>query len=650
MKKKWFRTMDLVDEEYILEADPGQRVSHIGRKRVVISVLASCACLALVLSSLWLFTPYSTTPPSVKAYKDSQYYPVIRELSKLSWEKPKYDNNFQKYMAQLTGLLRGGVKGDAMLNGGAMEDANAALPDMAPGENVPVDDNEIYEGLVDGSSGTGDTYEEITDNQVEGIIEADRIKRSNTHIYYLDGNTLRIFSIAGLDSQELGNVALFKDEARNYLHRWEFYLSADCKTATVIASRYIKAQDQLCVSVISLDVSDPANITEKNRVEITGNYLSSRMTDGKLLLMTEFKFNKKSMDFDRESTFLPQINGESVAPSQIVLPEEANNTRYTVIMKLDENTLAMEDTAAFLSYSEDVYVSHDHIFLTHVYADEKKVEDYTVRNSMTEITCLSYKDAFVQKGTVVVRGYVKDQWSMDEYEGILRVVTTTNATPIRETYFGDSVSAEILVTATGNSNASLYCIDLKTFETVASVEDFAPPREEVQSVRFDKNTAYVCTSIEMSDPVFFFELSDLSNITYKDTGTIEGFSTSLVNFGGGYLLGIGQENWGTFKVEIYEETKDGVEGFCKYTLENVEYSRDYKSYYVDRENQLLGLGTTSCVGKGEGMYILLHFDGYDLVELLNVELPGNNDHKRGVYIDGFMYMFGESAFKVEKVF
>ena len=646
MKKKWFRTMDLVDEEYILEADPGQRVSHIGRKRVITSVLASCACLALVLSSLWLFTPYSTTPPSAMEYKDSAYFPVIRELSKLSWEKPKYDNNFQKYMAQLSGLIRGGVKGDAMLNGGAMEDAGAALPEMAPG----VDDELVFDDIVDGSSGTGDTYEEITDNQVEGITEADRIKRSNTHIYYLDGSTLRVFSIAGLESKELGNIALFDTAAQAYMSQWEFYLSADCKTATVIASRYIKAQDQLCVSVISLDVSDPANITEKNRVEITGNYLSSRMTDGKLLLMTEFKFNKKSMDFAKESTFLPQINGESVDPSQIILPEEANSTRYTVVMKLDENTLAMEGTAAYLSYSEDVYVSKDHIFLTHVCADEKKVEEYTVRNSMTEITCLTYKDAFEQKGTAVVRGYVKDQWSMDEYEGILRVVTTTNATTIRETYWGDTVSAEILTTATGNSNASLYCIDLKTFEVVASVEDFAPPREEVQSVRFDKDTAYVCTSIEMSDPVFFFDLSDLNNITYKDTGTIEGFSTSLVNFGNDYLLGIGQENWGVFKVEIYEETKDGVEGFCKYTLENVEYSREYKSYYIDRENQLLGLGITSYADKGKEMYILLHFDGYNLVELLNVELPGENACKRGVYIDGFMYMFGRETFKVEKVF
>lgn len=647
MKKKWFRTMDLVDDEYILEADPGRPSKSLHKNRIVATVLASCASLALVLSSLWLFAPYDTTPPGVKENAESAYYPVIKEITKLTWEKPRYANNFQKYLGQ---LLTGGVKGDSLTNGAATEavaPGDFARPEMeSPGSAMGGVSSEVTDGS------TGSTYEEITDNQVEGITEADRIKRSSTHIYYLDRSTLRVFSVAGLSSQELGSIELAKEENRGYLDEWAFYLSADCKTVTVITSRYIQEQKQRCVEIIALDVSDPASITEKNRVTVNGNYLSSRITDGKLLLLTEFVLDRNAIDFEEEHTFLPQINGQSIAPEDIILPEESNSARYTVVMKLDENTLNQEGATAFLSYSEDVYVSHDHIFLTHVYADEQKVDDRTVRNSMTEISCLSYKDGFERKGSAVVRGYVKDQWSMDEYEGILRVVTTTNATSMRETYAGNNASVEILMTATGNSNASLYCIDLQSFKIVAKVEDFAPPREEVQSVRFDKTTAYVCTSIEMSDPVFFFDLSDLNNITYKDTGTIEGFSSSLVNFGDGYLLGIGQENWSTFKAEIYRETADGVEGFCQYTLDNAEYSRDYKAYYIDRENQLLGLGISKwdkVEGEWSG-YILLHFDGYELVELLNVKLPGNNEWKRGVYIDGFMYMLGENAFKVEKVF
>lgn len=644
MKKKWFHTMDLADELYIKEADPA---APLRKRRIATTLVASAACLALTITSLWLFLPYDNDLPSIENHKENEYYAVIEKLNALKKVESEYNNNFELMVDEVGDLILGGVKGDA-----APEEALPEMENQADGASRG--DGEIYTSTT---SGTG-TYEEITDNQVAGITEADRIKRSSSHIYFLDGSVLKIFNIAGLDSKEVGSLSLGETN-RAYSRQWAFYLSADCKTATVLA-QYKNEAGRLCVGVISVDVSDPTRPVEKNRVEIVGNYLSSRVTDGKILLMTEFVMNKKDMDFEKEETFLPQINGESIPADCIILPEDANTTRYTVVMKLDESTLGVEGQSALLSYSEDVYVSQEHIFLTHVYADTKKDGEQITRNSMTEITALSYKDSFEKKGTVVVRGYVKDQWSMDEYEGILRVVTTTNSTQMLETHSRNGyVSAEVLVTATGRSSASLYCVDLESFAVVASVEDFAPPYEEVRSARFDGTTAYVCTAIEVSDPVYFFDLSDVNNITYKETGTIDGFSSSLINMGNGYLLGIGQENWDTFKVEIYTETETDVEGFCKYTLENASYSEDYKSYYIDRENQLIGLGITdysrdSVVDKTEGSeafsrYILLHFDGYNLVELLNEELLGDNALKRGVYIDGFMYLLGESDFRVVEV-
>lgn len=650
MKKiNWYKSMSLADEKYVSEANPHKKVIPFNKKRVTVSILAACACLLLVLGNLWLFMPFETTPPEVTGHDGSEYYGIIQKLNAATWNAPEHNNNFDAIMDDFDEIFLEGIKGGITNGDISAENApGAAVPDSAP-----TDDR-------------GSGYQEVTDNQVEGITEADRIKRTDKHIYYLDEQTLRVFSIAGLESAELGHFELLASP-RYYMEKWEFYLSQDCSTAIVI-TQYLNEGKEVYVGVIALDVSDPANITEKKRVEIAGNYLSSRLTDGKLLLISQFVVNTKKMDFNDENTFLPQINSgngpESIPAKDIVSPETLSSTRYTVIVKLDENTLESHGAMAYLSYSEDVYVSADHVFLTHVFAQmSKDDEGNNIRNAMTEISCLSYKERLEQKGSVTVRGYVKDQWSMDEYEGILRVVTTTNATIVGRTNGnvdqvipGGNVSMDILVTATGNSNASLYCVDLSDFEIVASVIDFAPPREEVQSVRFDKDTAYVCTSIEMSDPVFFFDLSDLNNITYKDTGTIEGFSTSLVNFGNGYLLGIGREDWGTFKAEIYMETEDGVEGLCAYTL-NADYSTEYKSYYIDRENQLLGLGIADLRGMIKGdedsaheRYILLHFDGYNLIELVNTPLQGDNLYKRGVYIDGYMYMFGRNDFKVEKVF
>lgn len=638
-KKNWYRGFSLADDTYIAEAHP-DHVIKPKRNKVVISLVAACACLALIVCNLWLFIPFNTTPPDVSQYADSEYYGLIQKLNVLTFEQPNHKNNAAKLWAGLSSISLGGVKDEAAETG-----------DVINGTYGEVGGQEITANQVEGG------YQEITDNQVEGIIEADRIKRSDTHIYYLDNEVLRVYSIDKEYTKEVGNYTLYCESKDYYLDQWEFYLSSDCKTVTVVTQYYTKSNSNSnrYVNLISLDVSDPANIVKKDEFNITGEYMSSRKANGSILLLTEFVINKQELDFDDETTFLPQIdegNGSySIPASDIVSPDDLSNTRYTVVMKLDENTLDLKGTAAYLSYSEDVYVSENHVFLTHVFADKKENEDGTItRNSMTEISCLTYGgDSFERKGNVTVRGYVKDQWSMDEYEGILRVFTTTNATTIQEQYYDNStVSAEILQTATGQSNASLYCIDLSTFEIVASVIDFAPPHEEIQSVRFDKETAYVCTSIEMSDPVFFFDLSDLKNITYKDTGTIEGFSTSLINLGNGYLLGIGiGGKWNYFKVEVYEETEGGVRSVCTYELDNAQYSTKYKSYYVDRQNQLIGIGI---VDKNQSRYILLHFDGYELVELVNVPLSGDPANMRGVYIDGYMYMFGQGDFKVEMVF
>ena len=641
-KKNWYKSLSLADDKYIAEAHPDNVVKP-KKFKVFISLAAACACFALIFCNLWLFVPFNTKPPSVSKYSDSEYYGLIQKLNTLTFNKPRYKNNAEKLLAGL---------GDVYLLFGATKDNDAANPE--DGTDITI--------------GTGG-YQEITDNQVEGIIEADRIKRSDTHIYYLDDSSLRIYSIDKENTKEVGSYTLYGGSKNYYLDQWEFYLSGDCKTATVITQYYESSNSNFTryVNIISLDVSDPAKIVKKNEFSVTGDYMSSRLSDGSILLLTEFVINKQELDFDDETTFVPHINdGNGLHPipeSGIISPDNLSNTRYTVVMKLDEKTLDLKGTAAYLSYSEDVYVSEDHVFLTHVFADEKENKNGTVtRNSMTEISCLAFGgDSFERKGSVTVRGYVKDQWSMDEYEGILRVFTTTNATAVREySYYDDNVfsSSDSLQTATGESNASLYCVDLSTFKVIASVIDFAPPREEIQSVRFDKETAYVCTSIEMSDPVFFFDLSDLDNITYKDTGTIEGFSTSLINLGGGYLLGIGRGgSWSSFKVEVYEETVNGVRSVCSYELEDVDYSTEYKSYYVDRKNKLIGVGIVDNryydVDKYSdrgSKYILLHFDGYELVELINLPLAGEPANMRGVYIDGYMYMFGHNDFKVQKVF
>lgn len=661
-KKKWLGSMNLADDKYVREADP--QAVRAPRRGVWVAVGLAAACVTAIIAvgGIALFKPYKTTPPDVSRYADSEYYPIIEQLNVMTYEKPEYKNNFEKIRDNVHDAL------DSVFNGaiykGDMETADA------DGSGIMSSDAPMASEVFGGNG----SYVEVTDNQVAGVTEADRIKRSDKYIFYMDGKVLKAYSIAGEDSELVGSYDLYNQANRFFTNEWEFYLSGDCRTVTVITQSYSK-DERKQVKIVALDVSDPADIKEKSTVAISGSYISSRMTGGNLLLLTEYAIERGGLDFDDEKTFLPQIdmgNGEVSIPCRdIVMPEDKNDLRYTVVMKLDENTLEPKGTAAYFSYSENAYVSEDKVYLTHRYWDRKQQNDGSVKDGYyTEIAGLLYGgDSFENVGTVKVRGYVKDQYSLDEYQGMLRVVTTTEENVYR-LRSGAEVDVDELdngmyldnpyehIQVTVSTNASLYCIDLDTWDIVAEVKDFAPDGEKVRSVRFDGTAAYVCTSIEIKDPVFFFDLSDYDNITYKDTGTIDGFSTSLVDFGDGALLGIGKEGWGDFKTEIYEETSDGVRSVSSYVIYNAVCSEDYKSYYIDRANRIIGLGL-NCWGDeasdeetgeyNENRYIVLLYDGYELIPVVNISLGGEPWEKRGVYIDGYMYMFGKENFAVEKI-
>ena len=648
--------MNVVDEKFVEEASP-ERTKKVNaarktRKREIFwRSMAACFVGLTVAFSCWLFVPFNTAPPSVAQYADSEYYDLIQKLNVYNYRAPEEKNNYEKYVKNFLDRLGNfGAKGEGQI----FDEVLDAVPEEAPGEAAP------DTGLLDKEENSS---VETTDNQVNGVIEADLIKRTKNHIFYLDVGTLRAFNIAGEESKEVGSLYLDQqtDTKYAYIEEWEFYLSADGKTAIVIAPYFSKVSDTT-ICVMSVDVSDPENMKVTGTAGVNGGYMSSRLVDGNLLLITQFNVKRSEyLKYDDEETYVPQIETsegtESVPADNIVSPETLTSTRYTVVWKLDQTTLTVKDSAAFLSYSNQVYVSKDAIYATRSFSEQQKdKEGYMLSTSMTEISAISYAGEKMEyKGSRIVEGYVKDQYSLDEYEGVLRVVTTTNVSRWREYTSGIDVKADVLVEVErlSGTNANLYCIDLNTWEIVAQVLQFAPQGEIVQSVRFDKEMAYVCTSVQLSDPVFFFDLSDLSNITVKDTGTIEGFSTSLVNFGNGYLLGIGRgSTWDSVKIEVYEECADGVRSVCAYELKNAEYSTEYKSYYIDRENQLVGLGIYDySANKYDGSasrYILLFFDGYQLRVLVNEALRGDVSFMRATYIEDYLYMFGWD-FKVTEV-
>ena len=594
-KEDIFEALGDIDTDAVLSAAP--KMPARKKNTFVLRLVAVAACIALLISAAVVSTlllnredenqpdvpsepAEETLPERLEKYKDSEYIEVIKAF-------------------------------DSFLN-----------PVTKPPSHG------MISGIFDSSKNV-----EITDNQVKGIEEADKIKRTDKHIFYMDGEYLRIFTINGKESVEVGSHWISSTFGN------QFFLSDDAKTVTVISKMdYMESDHSVSYTdVYSLDVSDPSNITQKVKLRIKGGFDSARMSNGKLLLFVRYGPYEREINFSKPLTFLPSMdrgNGYELLPNcDILCNEVIRMPRYIIAMMFDAEELALEKSVAALSYYNDPYVSEDKIFFSGIAAEGDR----------TNILCVDYsQEKFKVLGSVKVAGAIKDQWCMDEYNGILRVVTDTS------------------------TSADLHCISLESFDIIASVKGFAPEKERVRAVRFDGTNAYVCTSItqqfDIIDPVFFFDLSDLNNISYKESVQLDGMSTSLVNFGNGYLIGIGQDILDKegyrrlLKIEAYKESEDSVVVVDRYELSDIRFSTDYKSYYIDRKNQLVGFGYSGNWNEETesftDYYALIKFDFENgkFIELLNMELNGEFNHnKRSVYIDGYLYMFGENDFKVEMI-
>ncbi len=129
------------------------------------------------------------------------------------------------------------------------------------------------------------------------------------------------------------------------------------------------------------------------------------------------------------------------------------------------------------------------------------------------------ENGLVAEGDGFVKGYVHNQFSLDEHEGFLRIVTT------------DSWTA---------STNELYVLEDQgdTLNVVGSIEGIAPT-ERIYSSRFDGDRGWVVTFRQV-DPIFSFDLSDPRNPHITGELKIPGFSDYMQLIDENHLLAIGR--------------------------------------------------------------------------------------------------------------
>ncbi len=636
------KMLDLVDEKYIDEANPKKFSFWDKIKRPkIISYIATGLCAALLITNI------VTIIPLIKQGPGGNTTPPASEGGDIGGTGGNGDGIVEIVPPD-------NENGNEIYHGSSFL-PNVSTPDSSYDKLLDVfyvgsDKDEINDELADATDkfeqdSVGNSSNDITDNQVAGVIEGDLVKRTDTHIFHLRGNYLAVYDI-NKDQSRLVNTFEIKyilDYISNKVDSvledddtlkeeildsnapdWEMLLSSDGKQLTIIANTKdggLWNESKISTSVVMfLDVSDPCKIGIKNVITLFGNYQTSRLVGDQLLVFTSHYASLYKL-------LIPQYDNGSgfvrVEADKICIDKEKTK-ELTTIYSIDMDTHQVKDACAYTSYkAQGAYVSRDRIYLSRMVYENSKY--------YTDIAIMGYKDRFVHIGTVRVEGCINNQYSFDEYNGILRVVTTNRgySTP---------------------TNASLYCIDLTYLRVVYSLKRFAPDGESVRSVRFDKNLAYVCTAVQMTDPVFVIDLSDLESVKVYESDEIYGYSTSLINIGNDLLVGIGYgQSTRYLKIELYKKIGDEVVSIDKYEV-LASFSLDYKSYMVNRDLGLVGLGYSQWVKNAYvDKYLVLQATSDGFVVIDDYLFTGTNSTKRAFVHEGYIYMLSNTYFKVEKL-
>lgn len=528
-----------------------------------------------------------------------------------------------------------------------------------------------------------------TNTQEENVDEADIVKTDGTYIYAMDSRgDIRIVDAASMKlvSEISGDrnadyMELYLNgDSLQVIHQQETYItykgsvnlsapdgdetsgnrSGDKDAAGNNTVRASYSVPVTTVSVDTYDISDRQNPKQTGTCQQDGTYLSSRRNKNYLYLFTSYTPDTTE-GADAKIKYVPRINDDYIAYDHIYLPAPEGTSDYSYNGKdyliassvSDEKPGQVSDSMAVVSGAETFYVSENNI-----YSAVSEWNASAGTRLRTEIARIGYEDGqFTEGNTGSVSGELNNSFSMDEYDGNLRVVTTTGGWNKDYSEYSRTNGLYIL-------NADM--------KTIGKIEDLAE-NEEIKSARFMGNTGYFVT-YRNTDPLFSVDLSDPEKPEVLGELKITGFSEYLHFYGENRLLGIGWEtdpDTGSIeglKCSMFDITDPSdVKEIDRIVLKNVstcDALSNYRAILASPDKNLFGFAYGLYRNSGAGDYYhteeqyyygLLSYsekDGFVPGAYLNIAQSGLFDDAlssseyrslRGVYVSDTFYLVTENG-------
>lgn len=297
--------------------------------------------------------------------------------------------------------------------------------------------------------------------------------------------------------------------------------------------RYFYYDYKMITCAVSYDISDRVNPKEEWRVYQDGDYLSARKIGNKIVLISNYNVpiyldGVKITDYCVPEVYYGE-NACRIPSGDICVMDEVRDSSYVVVSTLDAtNHKETFNSTAVLGGGENVYCTTNNLYVTsgryeetitsnndNAVAEIFMIDDSAIYTTeILKFDISGEKIEYKTKGKV--NGTALNQFSIDEYNGYLRIATTTGNFQ--------------------NATNNLYILN-DELSIVGEVEGLASG-ETIKSVRFMGDTGYVVT-FEQTDPLFVIDLTNPEKPEVLGELKIPGFSNYLHPVTENYLLGIG---------------------------------------------------------------------------------------------------------------
>ncbi|MEH6988631.1 beta-propeller domain-containing protein [Cytobacillus firmus] len=431
-----------------------------------------------------------------------------------------------------------------------------------------------------------------TNVQVTGIDETDLIKTDGTHIYKISENKVQIIKAVPADKMELESQLTFNGDFSPY------QLFIEGSQLIVLGHSYKDIPGSIgkessekkiapafqSVKTIVYNVENKQKPKQIREADIEGSLLASRLMDGKVYLITSYHPEYWILERNENADLRPRYYDTAESKEQQIVDYNeikyfpgSQNANYINIAVLDLNAgrkpLAV---TSYLGSGNEFYMSQNNLYLAATQYNNEIIADRQMPHSDTSIFKFNIKDGKVEFQTSAeIKGTVLNQFSMDEYNGNFRVVTT---------------KGEAWDERTPSSN-SLYILD-KNLKQIGQLEDLAKG-ERIYSARFMNDRIYMVTFKE-TDPLFVIDGSNPEKPYVLGELKIPGFSNYLHPLDENHLIGFGHDTKITGGKGAGSQpviTTDGV----KISLFDVSDT----SNPVEKDTEIIG---------GRGTYSPLNYD------------------------------------------